>query len=279
MLGEITFDYNGRQIRSFAERSLYWISWFFTWPGLLLAFLGAAWLVLRRWRATDWVVLVPLGLFFPLYLWNARNSPYLMWWGRRFVPVIVPSLVLMIALALALAWLTRTVWWGIVLRVLSVAGVLGLTAVFMYQSLPLRHHDELGGTYFIGQDIASVAPDGQAVIVWDGSFPCCASPTTILAGPVWLVHGQTSLLLPRDTSRTQEFLDAYFARWPDRELFVVLPGDTIPEEYGSQFDAYELTPVRRVVTTVPLWRTSTASRPDSAQQVPWNFTVYQVTQR
>ena len=67
------------------------------------------------------MLVLPLVALFPLYLWNPRNSPYLMWWGRRFVPVIVPSLVLMIALALALAWLTKPLWWGIVLRALSVA--------------------------------------------------------------------------------------------------------------------------------------------------------------
>ena len=99
-----TTPYNGRVIRTYDERSLYWLSWFFTWPGLLLALAGGAALVLRRWVAHAWIVLTPVLTLLPLYLWHLHNSPYLMWWGRRFVPIMVPSLILLISVALAAAW-------------------------------------------------------------------------------------------------------------------------------------------------------------------------------
>ena len=101
------WDYNGTVIRSFDERSLWWLSWFFTWPGLLIALLGAVMLVLKQRRSpSNWVVLYPIGVLIPLYLWHARNSAYLMWWGRRFVPVAVPGLILLITVVLTAGW-----WW------------------------------------------------------------------------------------------------------------------------------------------------------------------------
>ena len=55
-------------------------------------------------------MLVPLLALLPLYVYHARNSPYLMWWGRRFVSTVIIGMVILIAFGvawLATKWLPR----------------------------------------------------------------------------------------------------------------------------------------------------------------------------
>ena len=154
-----------------------------------------------------------------------------------------------------------------------------LTVVFILQSWPLRSHDELGGTYFIGQEISALAPANKGVFVWDNSFPCCGSPTAALGGPLWLTHSQTSLLMPSNKSQVNTFLDAYLKQWPDRELFVILPGGTVPDSYGTTWTSINSPRCARCSSRIPLWESSATHRPSKETPLSWDFTVYRLTAR
>lgn len=109
LFGEAHFNYNGQIIRSYDEQTLRRLSWFLTVPGIVLMAGGLALVVLRRWSAAAWALVLPLLLTFPVYGVAASNSSRLMWWSRRFVPVVLPGIVVLVAVAVAwgLLWAGR----------------------------------------------------------------------------------------------------------------------------------------------------------------------------
>ena len=267
--------YSHRLIRTYDERSLYWLSWFFTWPGLVLALVGVAVLVLRKWTAHSWIVLFPVLALLPLYLWHALNSPYLMWWGRRFIPISVPSLILLISVALGAAWGLSKSPLGRTLKAGSVICALFLTGVFLSQSLPLRSHHEMSGAYQVVTDMAALSGTQKGVYLWEmgGS----TSPPALFAGPLWLYGGDDSLNLPSNHALTKQWVSAYVDHYSDRPVFLVFPGDKVPDDIQAQLTDFTLKPVQRQLKTVPVWQTSAGSRPRSALAQPVDFTVYRVT--
>ena len=92
---------NGRQVRTYDEASLIRLSWFLTVPAFGLALGGLALVALRRWRAAAWTLVLPVLLLLPLYAYRAAISTRLLWWTRRFVPVILPGLLVLVAVAVA----------------------------------------------------------------------------------------------------------------------------------------------------------------------------------
>ena len=277
LFGPDFFDYNGRSVRSYDEAVMARLTWFVTLPGFALMVLGLAVVALRRWRAAAWVVVAPTLVLFPLYGYRAQNSTRLMWWTRRYVPTVLPGIVVLLALAIAffVVWRFRGRLLTAVPAVLALAGLVG---VFLSQSLPVRAHDEWRGSFALTRDIAALAGADDGVFLWELDQGCCAGPTRLLAIPVWLQHGQLSGLLPgdavleRDPNARNALLDRYAARFPDSPLFVVADGGQLPA--GIDPDRVEPVLDRRV--TLPMWEESDVERPDEALEVPVHVSVWRV---
>jgi hypothetical protein len=95
--------------RSYYEQSLHWVAWYVGWPLIALAVLAAAYLVWRvlgggRGRMLIWVpvLCVVLGST-ALTLLRPGITPDHPWADRRFVPVVLPGLVLLATWAVAAA--------------------------------------------------------------------------------------------------------------------------------------------------------------------------------
>ncbi|MDQ6659113.1 MAG: glycosyltransferase family 39 protein, partial [Actinomycetota bacterium] len=237
-LGPDYLNYNGRRIRSFDEESLHWLSWFFTWPGLLLVLAGIAALVLRQWRSTQWLLVLPVALLLPVYLWHARNSPYLMWWGRRFVPTLVPGMIIIMAVALGVVWTLRSTWLSWLGRSLSAAAVVALTWTYLSQSVPLRSHDEMAGSYNVTANMAALSGVQQGVFLWDPTGPCCGQPTLMFGGPLLAYQGQISVELPSNVASIGKYTAAYVKQFAARPLFVVFRGATLSAAVRKQLASY-----------------------------------------
>jgi hypothetical protein len=265
--------YNGRQIRSYDEQILRRLSWFFTLPGFALMGLGLAAVALRRWRAAAWAVVLPTLAFFVVYGYTARNSSRLLWWSRRYVPTVLPGIVILIALAVACAWVIR-VRGRALLRVPAVLAVVALVAVFLSQSVPVRRHDEWKGSFAITQQIADLSGDRNGIYLWEpqGEQGCCAGPTALFATPVWLVHDGLSALLPLDHARRPEIMTAYAKHFPGRPVFVVGDDPELPE--GVDPATVEPVLVRHI--ELPMWDESDTERPVGAHQVPVDIAVWHV---
>ncbi|MBK5307381.1 MAG: hypothetical protein JJD92_11900 [Frankiaceae bacterium] len=273
LLGVDYFDYNGQSIRSYDEQTMRRLAWFITLPGFALMGLGLAAVGLRRWRASVWAVVLPTLLLFPLYAYSARNSTRLLWWTRRYVPTVLPGIVILIALALAVAWVLR-VRGRAILRVPAALAVAALAAVFLSQSLPLRQHDEWKGSFQISAELADLAGDTHGVFLWEpqGEQGCCAGPTALFATPVWLVHDGLGALLPVDHNARNARLAAYAAHFPGRPVFVVGDDPELPDG----IDPATVEPVMTRHVELPMWDESDTHRPDAAHQVGVDIAVWRV---
>lgn len=122
--------------RSYDEQSVTWLSWYYGWPMILLAFAGLALLARRAIRFRDPRYLVLLAVIAApsaLYLWRASISADQVWAMRRFLPVTIPGFLLAATVALVALWSMRR-WWARSIAALLVAAV-AVFPVFAWGSL------------------------------------------------------------------------------------------------------------------------------------------------
>jgi hypothetical protein len=232
---------------------------------------GIAVVALRRWVAAAWVVVLPTIALFAVYGYTAKNSTRMLWWTRRYVPTVMPGVLMLIALAIAAAFVWR--YRGRApLRLPALLAVGGLTAAFLAQSLPLRSHSEFEGSFEVAAQIADVAGDERGVFVWEGQR-CCNLPTQLFAVPVWLTEGQLSIRLPEDTAQRQGILDLYARHFAGRPVFLVADGDQLPDGV----DPRRVTPVAEVDATLPMWEESDRVRPSKPIAVAVSVGIWRVT--
>ncbi|MCU1693087.1 MAG: hypothetical protein JWM64_2178 [Frankiales bacterium] len=272
LFGEARFDYLGRDVRSFDEQIMKRLTWFFTLPGFAVMLAGVAVVGLRRWRASVWAVVLPTLVLFPLYAYNARNSTRLLWWTRRYVPTVMPGILLLVALALAFAvvWRFRG---RALLRVPAVLVLGGLVAVFLSQSLPLRSHDEWDGSVEVAEQVSALSPGKVGLYLWEPNQGCCTGPTQLFSIPVWLAEGELSVLLPGDPAIRARTIADYRKVFPDMPVFVVADKGQLPDG----IDPAAVTPVLDRRYALPMWEESDFERPDEAKVVRGQLSVWRLT--
>lgn len=257
-------------VRSFNEENMRRLAWFITYPGWALAGIGVAVIALRRWRASQWVVLTPALLIIPVYIQNARIAPVLMWWGRRFVPEVLPLLLCLIVVALAaIASLASRARLAAALP--AVALFVYLVSTFVSESAPLRHHDEFGGSFRLTSRIAATAGSSRGVYLFTRD-PCCTNTDWLFGGAMWLERGEYSAVMPPPPAQLS-YVRALAAAMPGHPVFAVLSGQSPPPGLAA---AHPIA-VLRVRTTLPVWQQSYTSLPDGpGTPVPVNFTVWRL---
>lgn len=271
LFGADFFNYNGRIIPSYDEQILRRLSWFLTLPGFALMGAGVAVATLRRWTAATWAVLLPTLFVLVVYGATAKNSTRMLWWTRRYVPTVLPGFLLLVALALAFAFVWR--FRGRApLRLPAVLALGGLLAAFGAQSWPLRSHDEWKGSAQVARQIADLSPGTTGVYLWEGQ-PCCNKPTSLFAVPVWLTEGELSIRLPDDPANRQRVIDLYKAHFAGRPLYVVADGTDLPRGV----DPAAVTPLTNITASLPMWEESDTERPDEPREVAVAIAVWQVT--
>ncbi len=276
LFGADYFNWNGQILRSYDEQSLRRLSWFLTLPGFALMGAGLALLALRRWRAAAWALVMPTLCLLPIYAWHADNSSRLMWWSRRFVPVVLPGIIVLIVVALATG-LTLKAWrqgwrlpvWGV--RVAAGAATLFLLVVFLGQSLPLRHHHEMDGSFQLTQKIAAVSGNQQGVFLWQkADHPLL--PAALFGAGVWMQQGQVSAMLPAATDPA--YVRAFAKGFPGQPVYLVWSGAGPPPAYQQR--GVSLHQVLRLQATMPMWNESDITRPDASHTITVDLSVWQV---
>lgn len=276
LFGADLMNYNGTLIRSYDEQNLRRLSWFLTLPAFAVLPLGVAVVALRRWSTALWVLLLPTLLLFPLYAYSARNSSRLMWWTRRYVPTVLPGVVVLLVLAIvfALFWRHRD---RALLRIPALLVAIGLLGAFLQQSLPLRRHDEFGGSFAVTARLASLAHGQQGIFLWERDKGCCTGATHLYPTTLWLQHGQLSTLLAADDPATGQspmaVIDRYRQAFPDSPVFIATGADALP----PGVPAAAVTQVADVRASLPVWDESDVTRPRAAHQVSSRVQVWQVT--
>ena len=189
--------------RSYSEQSVRWIAMYVGWPTVVLATVGYFLLLRRaiRDRSLSMVGMLAMGLgMTTLYLMSPQITPDQPWAMRRYVPVVMPILLIAAAYTICVLWRQRNTW----LRGTGVAGVLAMLVVPIVVTAPASGVREgVPQLAQVSRICASVSPDG-AVITVDGASKAsysqtlrsyCNVPTTglIAATAVQLAQVQQSV--------------------------------------------------------------------------------------
>jgi len=151
--------------RSYDELTVNWLAWYFGWIVVVVAAAGLALLVHRSVRRRDLAIAALLLLVLPttlMYLLRASIFPDQVWAMRRYLPLIVPGLL--IALTYALQQLVAR------LRRVGALAALVVTSVALYEvlaaSLPLWSEREYVAQYAEVQAVCqALGPD--AILLLD----------------------------------------------------------------------------------------------------------------
>lgn len=266
LLGIDHTHFGSQLIRSYDELNLRWLAHFLFVPGIIAAWLGLAVVLLRPWRWELIVTVAPGLLVLPLYLWEARISPRLMWWVRRYIPGVVPSLLVLVAVLAG--WLFAHASWA--RRAAGLAVAVGLSISFATQSLPLRDHREMGGSHASTQALSDLSPGVEAIYLFTYPDGGIYDPRRNLPGPLWFIHDELAAYLAE--APTPADLAAYQAAFPDRPIFVVTPPDGVPPSLA----AADLDPVLELRAGVSAWEESTSDRPNQVMQIPVQLDVFRL---
>jgi hypothetical protein len=204
-----------RALAAHDAQSLVRLGWFATPLGLALGLLGLL-VALRDWRPRHLFPLLCLAAYGGFYLYKIRVYADYYFAMRRFVPVVLPLLLGLGALALV-----RLARAGGLRRVLAGALAVVLAGLFLRDTLPtIRHHGrwyrEWSGAVRFVDDVARRFGPSDVVIF--------EQPRSIhlLSLPLWAVHGVNALELARfnpDPRRLQHLVREWRSRY--RNIYFV----------------------------------------------------------
>ncbi len=245
-------EFAGRPTPTYNERNLHWMSYFITRPGLILVVCGVAVLAFsKHWNPKAWILLGPGLLLLPIYIYEAKISARLMWWVRRFIPVVVPALMVTLAVVVVFLLTRRS-------RAVVAVGVLTCAALlleFVTTSLPIRTHREFAGSYSLAEDISEATAGAGIVLVTGGGG--IVGSTRNLPSVSWMIAGTPSTYLPNDVSEYDTFVSGWDAA-TDGPVFLFSEDlESLPEG----LDPLDWEPDLTIERQFPLWHETSGQRP------------------
>lgn len=153
--------------RTYNEQAVNWLAMYLGWPTVVLATAGYAVLVAQLVRRRAYAMVGPLimGLIMSgLYLWNCEITPDQPWAMRRYVPVVIPLLVVAAGAALRALWSwQRAPQWA---RVLAIVGGVLMVIFPAAVTQPMRHvREEAGQLTQVRAICTAIGGDGAVVEV------------------------------------------------------------------------------------------------------------------
>ncbi|HUG53792.1 MAG TPA: glycosyltransferase family 39 protein [Vicinamibacteria bacterium] len=186
------------------------LGWFVTPLVLALALAGLV-ITLRRWRPPYLFPLLLAGTYAAFFLYKIRVYNDYFFALRRFMPVVVPSLLALAAVALVALWIRRGA-----ARVLSAALAAAIALLFLRDTLPLAtYRDWKNSVRFVGDVARRFGPDDVVIFEQPRSVH-------LLSLPLWAVHGVNALELARfnpDPVRLDHLARAWRGRY--RNIYFV----------------------------------------------------------
>ena len=258
--------YGDSQIPNVEPYNLVRLGWYLTPLGLILAAAGV-WYVLRE-RVTPSVgLLLGMGLFFSaLFIANSRNNPHHIYVMRRYVPVVIPFLVVMMAYALDRLW--RCAGW----RRVAGAGLALVLAGWLLSSARLQLvHIEYDG--LVDQIDALVAELGSppAIILFNDDAPI--STGALLGTPLNYLYGYTAFDLQEEYAEPS-MLAEQVASWRAEGRRVLIADG--PNAVPAPFLRLIRTPLLDFHATYPVLEASYEHKPRLVYDQTLDVAFYEV---
>jgi len=265
----------GGTIRTYNEENLVRLGWYVTPLGLLLAGGG---LIAMISKEADESVMFFLGvamLYSFVFLHSALVNPIHIYWIRRYVTVVIPSIMLFISYGLSqisnIKYRISTSLRGALLIFLGLA----LIASFLHTSLALAGQMPYQGAvaqmnYFAGQLSSRAAVIFESPLVGDPF----ALPLTYLYGrDSFVLQGQSLNNERTSASSVEPFFDLV-GKWRDRgrEVFYVAY-DGLTRVRSND---YTFSPVGEVALDIPLPETSFDYLPKGIVRDRYELEIYKI---
>lgn len=266
LFGQDIATWAGLTFRSFDEMNVRWLSLFMTAPAIVLSVAGVV-VAACQALASRWLVIVAGLPLTAVYLWESHLAPRMMWWGRRYIPSVVPVIILLAALALGWLITNRRVY----VKVAGAGAALALFVVFLGQSLPLRPHREWAGSLGLVEELSDLSGPDQGVYLW-WPQPDQYDPVNLFGGGIWFIKDEVSARLPAEP--TAEDVVAYQRAFPDSPIFVMTSGTPLPPGLAQMplQKAFEYTPY------FPFWEESRTDRPDEPIEIVRSVTAWRLAE-
>ena len=151
--------------RTYNEWSMHWLSWYLGVFGLALAVIGLAWV----WRRAIlglrgvWPFLLTLSLTAAGYVLRPSITPDQLWAIRRFLPVILPGLI--VTAVLGVQWAFESQQRAAVRSAVIAVAVWLLLLVPASYTWPLRASTSYVGMYDALEEVCDAIPEGSALLM------------------------------------------------------------------------------------------------------------------
>ncbi|MDX1664114.1 MAG: hypothetical protein R3272_09985, partial [Candidatus Promineifilaceae bacterium] len=244
------------------------LGWYLTPLGLLLATAGAAWIFWRE-RLGRLALFMSVGILTTIqYVYHIFNTPYHIYAMRRYVPIVIPVLLIFAAVALVKVVRTRSSWYVRSLGIfLAVTLMLGL----LYQArhvLPLREFE--GAVAAVKALNEKLHPDALVVI----SEP----PESIFADtfgvPLRFIFGHDIATIRSDEAQLVSFIEEMYA-YADAQgrPLQLLAVEPIP---GSVRDAFSLQPLEMFPARFEHLQSTFTDYPSTMQTAYYGIEIYDI---
>jgi hypothetical protein len=173
-------------------------------------------------------------------------------------------------MAIAIGWALTRRWWTV--RIAGAALAVTLIVEYAGMSLPLRDHDEMGGSWDLSAAIAAQSGTERGLFLFPQPVSGLYDVERNAPGIVWFVFDRVAARLPGEYDIAT--IEDYQRAFPDRPVFLVTPGDALPGNLpGDRFSKSGT-----VVGNVVAWEESRDERPDEPVTTRWGVTVWQLTE-
>jgi 4-amino-4-deoxy-L-arabinose transferase-like glycosyltransferase len=260
----------GGMIRTYNEENLVRLGWYVTPLGLLLALGG---LVAMISKETDEGVIFFLGVAMLcsfVFLHSALVNPIHIYWIRRYITVVIPSIMLFISYGLSkisnIQYPISTTL-SRVRRILVAILAIALAASFLRTSLALVEQMPYQGAIAQMNRFAEQFSD-RAVVIFES--PLVGDPFAL---PLTYLYGRDSFVLQGQGPNSEQFSDLV-GRWRERgrEVFyIAYDGLT-----RVRSDDYSFSPVGEVTLDLPLPETSFDHLPKGIVHHPYELEIYKI---
>lgn len=225
---------------------------------------------MRRKFLHDSVFLLTLTIYACFFFYKIRIVPVHFWMSRRFLPVILPGVLLLVGYAAFGTWRETTDRTKVIEYVRYAAGVLLIAALgvsFWQQTQPIANHIEYAGLIPHLEGLASKFANDDLIIVESRD----ASDVHVLALPLAYVYARNVILLANrrpDPAQFKAFLDWAQTRY--KRIFFMGGGGT---DLLSRDVVVK--PVGTEIFQVPEWASSPWQElPANVRRKEFDFSIY-----
>jgi hypothetical protein len=156
---------------------------------------------------------------------------------------------------------------------IGVAALVGIAAFGLSQSLPLRSHDEFGGSFSLTSRIAKIAPPEQGIFLFRAPSSCCFSAASVLTAPLMFGRGQLSAVMPPSNNPAAEanYVREFQKAFPGRPIYLVWDTPQNPALPGVP-----VTIAAHETANLPVEEVTNDRRPRTSKTLHYDLNVWRV---